>query len=260
MRTSTRTRLAGPWLLCHHPRPACRLRLFCLPFAGGGSWIFRDWAASLPQAVEVWAFQLPGRERRIREDNFSQLDPLANAIVEALEPRCHDPFAIFGHSMGALVGFEVARRLRDRRRAEPTHLFASAHRAPHLPDAMPPIHHLPRAEFIEKLRDLNGTPAEVFENPELLDLVLPVVRADFTLCETYAFRDAPPLGCPISVYGGLHDEHVDREALELWRQHTTGPCTVQTFPGDHFFILSCRELVLRRLSEDLDSILQTLVL
>lgn len=168
------------------------------------------------------------------------------------------PFAFFGHSMGALVAFELARHLRHRYGLAPELLVLSGHGAPQLPAPGPPIHQLPEPAFIQKLRELNGTPEEVLSHDELRQLLLPVIRADFTVCETYAFEHDAPFEFPLSAYGGLADDHVGREALEAWSEHTTGPFQVRMFPGDHFYINTQRPLLLRTLAREVDTVVRRL--
>ncbi|MCP5150473.1 MAG: thioesterase [Ectothiorhodospiraceae bacterium] len=247
------------WLARQRTRANPRMRLLCLPYAGGGSAIYRGYGERVPADVEVWVAQLPGREKRFGEPALTSVDAIADNLAAALlAPQCEFlslPYAFFGHSLGALVGFELVRRLRDAGIAPPARLFASAHRAPQLPDPDPPIHGLPDAEFAEELRTLNGTPAEVFESPELLELVLPMLRADFTAAETYAYRDAAPLACPITVFGGRDDHWIGPDALDAWREQTAAECRVQIFDGDHFFIHSAQQALLSELERELEQLL-----
>jgi medium-chain acyl-[acyl-carrier-protein] hydrolase len=161
-------------------------------------------------------------------------------LAEGLRPYLDLPFAFFGHSMGALIAFELARHLARRQARGPMHLFVSGRAAPQLPDEGPPIHHREYEAFVEELRHLNGTPAEVLQNPELLELLLPRLRADFALCETYRCPAGPPLRCPLTAFGGLEDD-VTREELRAWESQTVGPFTLQLFPGDHFFLHRSRQ-------------------
>jgi len=237
---------ANVWL--SRPRSARtppRLRLFCLPYAGGGAQIYRNYAQALPADVEVCAVHLPGRERRFREPALESVDVIVDQLAPVVRELSDRPFAIFGHSLGALVGFELVRRLRKEGGPTPLRFFASGHRAPHLPDPDPPIHHLPDAQFIEELRELNGTPQEVFESPELLELILPVLRADFTAAETYAYRSDAPLTCPITALGGTNDDMIPGEALHAWQEHTSRDFEAHLLEGDHFFIHQRHEDVIR---------------
>jgi medium-chain acyl-[acyl-carrier-protein] hydrolase len=232
-------------------RSAPCLRLFCIPYAGGGAQIYRSYADALPAAVEVCAVQLPGRERRFVEPPLESVDAIVDQLAPVVAKELDLPYAVFGHSLGALVGFELVRRLRDAGEPLPVRLFASGHRAPHLPDPDPPIRHLPDAEFIEELRALNGTPQAAFDSPELLALVLPTLRADFTAAETYVYRDRAPLACPISALGGTADDMITPEALQAWRQHTSAQFESHLLEGDHFFIHQRHPDVMRILSDRL---------
>jgi medium-chain acyl-[acyl-carrier-protein] hydrolase len=153
--------------------------------------------------------------------------------------------------MGALVSFELTRLLRQQNEISPVHLFVSGRRAPQIPDPKPPIHALPELEFIEELRRLNGTPEAVLENAELMQLLLPILRADFTVLETYVYTHQPPLDCPITVFGGLQDQEANPDELEAWREQTSASFSLQMFPGDHFFINSDRLLLMEVLSKKL---------
>jgi len=185
--------------------------------------------------------------------------PLIRSLTETLTPYLDKPFAFFGHSLGVLVSFELVRQLRRERKCGPVHLFVSGHRAPQIPDPDPPIHALPDAEFLEELQRLNGTPQEMLENDELMKVVLPTLRADFRVAETYVYEAEPPLDCPISVFGGVRDPEVNREQLMAWRQQTTKTYSLQMFPGDHFFLHSSETALLRTLSAELETIVKTAV-
>lgn len=227
----------GPWIAYHRPRPAPRVRLFCFPYAGGGASIYRGWSAALHPDIEVWPVQLPGREGRIREPAFSRADELVAALLGGLaEPLARGPFAFFGHSMGALIAFELARALRLAGTAGPLHLFVSARRSPDLPARDDDIHDLPEPEFRARLRELNGTPEAVLEHPELMDLLGPLLRADFTLSETHDFVPGPPLACPITAFGGRDDADVTADDLSAWRRQTTAAYRLTMLAGDHFFL------------------------
>ena len=239
------------WVSSHKPRPQARLRLLCFPYAGGGVMIYRQWAASMPESIDVLPVQLPGRERRLREPPYTRVEPLVEAATRGLLPHLDRPFAIFGHSMGALIGYEVAQRLRRDHGLEPVHLLVSGRRAPQLPPDPDYDYKLPHAEFIERLREINGTPAEVFEHPELLEIMLPVLRADFELNDTYEPIAHPPLACPISAFGGLEDTEAPEEDLEAWSGVTDGPFRRRMFPGDHFFLNQHRSRLIQAVVEDL---------
>lgn len=194
---------------------------------------------------------MPGRQNRIKEAPLTCLSTLVETIAQAIRSYLDKPFAFFGHSMGALVSFELARHLRRKEGVEPVHLFVSGRAAPQLSDAREPIHNLPTPEFVEKLRHLNGTPVDVFEHPELMQLALPVLRADFQMIDTYTYFAETPLSCPISAFGGLKDSEVCRQHLEAWREQTTNDFILRMFEGDHFFIQQSEPLLLRVLSQEL---------
>jgi medium-chain acyl-[acyl-carrier-protein] hydrolase len=249
---------ANNWFVLPKPNPAARLRLFCFPYAGGGAQAFWNWADHLPADVEVCLAQLPGRGARIRDAPYTRLLPLVETIAQAFGPYADRPFAFFGHSMGALIGFELARLLDAERRLGPVHLFASGCRAPQLPAADRQTYDWPEAEFVEDLRRLNGTPQQVLESAELMRLLMPLLRADFEAVQTYRYSAGQPLQCPITVCGGTQDKEVHREHLDGWLEQTSGAVTFRLFPGDHFFIHSSQPLLLRALKQDLERLPKTL--
>jgi medium-chain acyl-[acyl-carrier-protein] hydrolase len=219
--------------------------------------VYRGWAASLPADLEVCPVQLPGRESRMREEPFRRCDEMVPAIADALLPHMDMPFVFFGHSMGGLIGFELARELRRRGRPLPLQLLVSGRRAPQLPAREKPIHDLPEPEFLVELRQLNGTPEEVLQHEELMRLLIPLLRADFSVNETYAYTEEKPFDFGVSAFGGLSDEEVTREDVEAWRTHTQGRFRMRMLPGDHFFLHGSKDLVLEAVSRDLAEIAAT---
>jgi len=185
------------------------------------------------------------------ETPFTQLAPMVEALAQTIGPLLDKPFAFFGHSLGALVGFELARQLRRQSGVQPVRLFVSADRAPQLPHRDRPIHALPDGELLQELRRLNGIPGKVLEEAELMQIMLPVLRADFAVYETYVYSTEPPLNCPISTFGGLQDQRVSRGDLEAWRDQTSGSFSLRMFPGDHFFWNATQPLLLQALSQEL---------
>ena len=235
------------------PRPVAqpRLRLFCFPHAGGAASAYTAWAGDLPDGVELVAVQPPGRERRFAETPFDRLEPFLDAAYAALRPLWHLPFAFFGHSTGALVGYELARRLRDDHAQPPVHLFASGRWAPHLQDPEPAVHALPREALVAALRRYGGTPEEVLTHDELLDLILPLLRADFALGDTYRYTAGPPLEVPITAMGGSSDPRVSEASLNAWSEHTRGRFACHLLPGDHFYLHTARHEVIPFISHAL---------
>lgn len=244
---------ANPWFLTRTLNPQAKLNLFCFPYAGGGAQIFHNWQKAFPPStgVQVWPVQYPGRGSRLREKPFTRCASLVEALAPAVLPLTDRPFALFGHSMGATIAFELARLLREHHGREPAQLFVSGRRAPQVPEEEPATHHLPDPEFIVELRRLNGTPAEVLDHPELMQLMLPVIRADFTLTQTYTYTPAPPLSCPISIFGGLDDQDVTREHLAGWCEQTEGQCSMRMFAGNHFFLQSAEGTILEVVRQEL---------
>lgn len=225
---------AGPWIAYRKPRRSARLRLFCFPYAGGGALTYRPWVPAMPPEIEVCPVQLPGREQRLREPRFRRVAPLVEAAAEGLEPLLDLPFAFFGYSMGALIAYELIHRLRPAR--SPVALLAAARRAPQLPPKDEPTYDLPDPEFRAKLREMNGTPQEVLDNRELMELMEPLLRADFELNDTYEPPERPPLELPVTAFGGIGDAEVPRETLAAWGELTTGPFRLRMFPGGHFYL------------------------
>lgn len=227
------------------------MRLFCFPYAGGNATLFRSWQRLFPESIEICPLQYPGRGNRMRERPFTSVGPLAQDITQALLPLLDLPFAFFGHSMGAILAFEVTRELRKRHKPLPFHLFLSAARAPQFRSRDLHAYDLPEPEFIEEVRRLNGTPNEVLENAELMALMLPMLRADFEASQTYAYvEEGGPLSCPLSVYGGTDDSFSIAE-LEGWREQTTGAFSMHMFRGDHFYLHASETLLTGRLLREL---------
>lgn len=239
------------WFAPLRPNSEAEVRLFCFPYAGGSSNIYREWPNHLPPNVEVWVAKLPGRDNRLMEAAHREVASLVEGCAKAFDPFLDKPFVFLGHSMGAILSFELSRLLRSRCGIEPVHLFVSARRAPQLPDTARPTYNLPEPEFIEDVRRLNGTPREVLEHSELMQLLLPLLRADFAVCQTYTYIPGQPLECPLTALGGLQDIDVSREHLEAWRGQTRGRFSLRILSGDHFFINKSQSLVLRIVAQEL---------
>jgi medium-chain acyl-[acyl-carrier-protein] hydrolase len=227
----------GQWLV-QEQGPHAEVRLFCLPYAGGGASTYHGWQGVAPRHIQVCALELPGRGRLIRSPPFSRLAPLVRALVTSIEAAPDYPFALFGHSMGGLIAFELARSLRERGGPQPAHLFVSATAAPCTPSTGSLVAGATDAELKKKLRDLNGTPEALLENEALMALILPTFRADFSVLETYQYREEPPLAVPITVFGGVSDPLVKPSDLDGWHRQSTGGSGLRFFPGDHFFVHS----------------------
>jgi len=227
------------------------LRVFCFSHAGGGAASYLPWNGQLGDGVEVCAIQLPGRETRVGERPFTSVASLCDAAVRVLPPLLDRPFVFFGHSMGALVSFETARALRRIGAPGPRHLFVSGFRAPHLPMRAKVLYALPDQEFAAELRAMGGTPDALFKDAELLDLFIPLLRADFRVCDTYAHAEERPLDVPITAFGGSDDRRAPPAELAEWRAHTTGEFAHRTFDGGHFYLQPRREELLAAIRDAL---------
>ncbi|QDE89547.1 hypothetical protein BHS06_11565 [Myxococcus xanthus] len=239
---------ANPWLGAYESRSSARLRLFCFPFAGGSVSAYRGWSASLPRDVEVCPIQLPGRDERFFEPAFRTIRELVPVLADRLDGLLDLPFAFYGHSMGALVAFELAHELRARGQTEPLALFPAAHQAPAIPQ-QDALSARTDAEVVAYVKRMSNRP-ELDEYPELLQLLLPTLRCDLSLCDTYVHERRPPLACPMIVFGGSEDE-ITRAELNAWHSETTGPFDVEMLPDGHFFLTTSRELLLQSLSQRL---------
>jgi medium-chain acyl-[acyl-carrier-protein] hydrolase len=232
------------------PRADARVRLVCFHYAGTGASMFAPWAAELPGEVELLAVQLPGRENRLDEPLLHAMDEIGAPVAEALAPWLDRPYVMFGHSAGARIAFDVARRLRRAGFALPRVLIVSAQYAP---DVVPEVirYTLDDAQFVEVLRACKGTPDTILDDPVLLDLLLPRIRADGEVFETYRYEAEPPLDCPIVVFQGTADAMVDDAGAAGWARHTRGGFRLRNFEGGHFFIHEKQADVLDEINREL---------
>lgn len=225
------------------------MRLFCFPYAGGGVSAFRQWGASLPDGVEPWAVQLPGREDRMGTPPLDRMGDVLNALVPEIIPCLDRPFAFFGHSMGALVAWSLACSLQRMEAGSPARLFVSGCTPPQVRDeTATQFHTAPDDELIERLRSWRATPEAVLADAELMNLLLPVIRADLAVVETYRFRAGPLLNCPVSAFGGTEDEPVGNASLPRWGELTAAGFDLRMFDGDHFFLHSARSAVIEEIA------------
>jgi surfactin synthase thioesterase subunit len=229
------------------------LRLFCFPYGGAGASGYRAWSRSLPQWVEIGPVQFPGRENRFREALYTHLDPLLAELAGTLD-LASGPFAFFGHSLGALVAFELARELRRRGRPLPSLLIPSAYPAPHLHRDRPHVAHLPDDEFVTTMQESFDVTEGLFDDPMIREMVLPVLRADLGIVESYVWREEPPLDLPIVAFGGIGDPEASEEQIHAWQAQTTRPVQVRMFPGGHFFLNTATQPVLAELAATLATV------
>jgi len=226
------------WSLTPRPDPGAPLRLFCFPWAGAGAAAYRTWPAALAGIAEVRLVLLPGRDSRRHEPPLTDLAALAARAAQGLAGQLDPPFALFGHSMGALVAFETAHALRRLGAPAPARLLVSGRRAPQLPRRPGPLlHGLPDGALVDELRRrYDDIPRLLLEEPELMALFLPVLRADFHALETYGGPPQERLGCAVSAYGGRSDPTAAEAELAAWRETTRGPFDHELLPGGHFYL------------------------
>ncbi|MEO7019921.1 MAG: alpha/beta fold hydrolase [Ktedonobacteraceae bacterium] len=239
------------WVVRYRQNAQAHLRLFCFSYAGGGASVFRSWADALPPEIEVCCIQLPGHEYRLTETASTRLAPLIQTLADAIYPYLDRPFAFYGHSMGALVSFELARQLRRTHDRHPVRLCLAAYRAPQLPNPNIKIYSLPSEVFKVILR-ADGIPERILQSEELMQAMLPTLRADFELCETYTYTEESPLECPLSIFGGQDDVRISAADLEAWRLHSSATSRLLLLPGSHFFLHSAQDLLLAAISQDLE--------
>lgn len=239
-----------PWLVRQAGGPR-RFRLYCFPHAGGSAQNYRQWQAKLSPAIEVCAVQLPGRGARMAETPFTDLSSLIKALAPVIAQQSNLPFAFFGHSMGALIAFELARYCQLHSLPTPKALFVSGTAAPQ--HRCPPegLSTMSDADLIKKLADFNGTPPEILAHKELMELVLPMLRADFTLVEDYRYFPAPLLNMPLTVLVGKQDSRTSPEQADGWAKETSNLCRIQWFEGGHFFINEEADAVLDCITAEL---------
>jgi len=250
-----RAKTPGAWFPPFNDSADVKMRLFCFPYAGGGTAIFQGWVRHFPPGVALAPARLPGRETRIDERPIDSMGILISALADAIAPYLDKPFALLGHSMGAAVAFELARALRQKGKPAPACLFASAARAPQLRRGYIPPPAPSDADLLEELRCLDGVPPELLENEEWIRLALPALRADAALYRNYVYAEGPSLDCSIRAYGGLHDERISRSQIEAWAAQTTKDFSLEMFPGGHFFLKTHQAEFLAGLVRDLNMIL-----
>jgi medium-chain acyl-[acyl-carrier-protein] hydrolase len=240
------------WFIAPSPRPEAALRVFAVPHAGRGASLFYPWHAMLPRWMEMVAVQLPGREGRLSETGWTRIDPIIATLAAEIRPRLDRPYVLFGHSMGALICYELARRLRDLRAPPPLALVLSGRHAPTVAHRAPPLHPLSDGEFIAAMQArYDGIPRAVLEQPDLLTLLLPTLRRDIEAMETYRFRPGERFAMPFFLYGGRDDRQAAPDGLAGWRELTTGPTSLRLFPGGHFYLQDDRAPVIAALTDDL---------
>ncbi|MFE2099420.1 MULTISPECIES: thioesterase II family protein [unclassified Streptomyces] len=239
------------WIKRYRPLESPSLRLFCLPYAGGNAGAFHRWAQAPLDGVEVVAVQYPGRQDRFAEECLPDMEALADGVASALVPLLDRPFALFGHSMGASVAYEVALRLEHRYRARPRRVFVSAAASPLRPRSHTDVHLRSDDAMVEWFGELGAMDEAVLADPELRPLVLPAMRADLRLIETYR----PPSGrlttAPVTAYVGDADPGVDPDDARAWQDLTSAEFSFRAFSGGHFYLSDHEEALLADITERL---------
>ncbi|AHH99519.1 alpha/beta fold hydrolase [Kutzneria viridogrisea] len=218
--------------------------LLCLPHSGAGAAAYREWTARLAPALRVLPVRLPGREQRFTEPLLTSVKEIVTELAPVVLALPPGPYRLFGHSMGALLAYELAQAASAAGRP-PEHLYVSGFCAPQLAHTQPKLHELTDAQLVEYLKSLQGMDSELLDLPELLELMLPVVRADFTVCGTYQHPDHAPLEIPVTVFAGSEDSTLPAGSLEGWREASTGPVRLHTLPGGHFYLTEQLDAVAR---------------
>lgn len=239
--------ISSDWFVRPQPKLAPAARLICLPYAGGSAATYVPWSRLVPSDVELIALQPPGRGSRMAEAPHSQMEPLVTQLMSVFAKVTDRPYVLFGHSLGSRVGFEVVLECQRQGLPLPAHFIASGSRAPYLPKRELPIHDLPDAQFVEALRELDGTPEEVLNNNELMEWLLPLLRADFRIADQHRASQAR-LTCPLTVLAGTEDVTVPPQDIEAWRDLAAGECDIHWVTGGHFFVERNREWVLEKVN------------
>lgn len=248
----------SPWLTYFTPRPHAKVRLFCIPHGGGGAQNFKDWAESLPEFIEVVALSFPGRGSRHAEPAIHSMGELVNEIVNAITPFLDKPYAFFGHSVGALVAYEVVCRIEQANQTEgttlklPMRLITSAHEVPAESHADTPMYQLSDAELLTKIGELGLVPDEALQNKELVDFILPPLRADFEVSETYQWQKVEPLTVPITATLGDQDTLLTEQDMQGWRAYTCRDFAFKCYEGDHFYTVSKMSELLADITRELE--------
>lgn len=230
---------SSSWYLLPKPNPQAALRLFCFPYAGGVAEIYHSWLSDLPDDVELVAIQYPGHLQDSKSRLYTDMERLVTDLLEELRPLLDKPYALFGHSMGALAAYTFTHTLLEQGLRLPEHLFVSARNPPQLPVVSPAIHRMSISEFIQILRAFKVLPDEVLMNPGLLNVILPILRADFQMIETWSYNPAVPLlPVPVHAFAGINDTLALPKHMAQWAQLTERSFKLITFPEQHYFLLN----------------------
>lgn len=244
---------ASPWIVTHTPRPEAKLKLICFPFAGGSASFYHDWSRYLPENIEISSVELPGRGMRFGEPLLYHISTITKPLLEVLKPLFEKQIMFFGHSLGAILGFEVACRLQDMGYTAKA-FIASGCRAPCIPQEETPLHALPDELLVAQLNQYNGTPSDVLNDPDILALFLPIIRADLQVNETYDVEPAIRLKCPICAFAGESDREAAPSLVEPWQSMTDSEFNLTVLSGGHFFLKENQKIFMLHLNKYLAAI------
>ncbi|PWQ99262.1 thioesterase II family protein [Leucothrix arctica] len=243
-------KISSPWFTNYGLPINKSVRIFAFPFSGAGPVVYQRWAKQLEQqGIELLGVQLPGRESRYKEKLIIDLKDLIQELATEIQLLPDKECVFFGHSLGALIAFELCRELRRRGAPTPKHLVLSAFRSPSMPNPNAELHNLDDKTLIQRMREYGGTPEAILSNPEFMAIFIPVLRADFKLFETYQYTQEPPLNCPITMLCGQDDRIVKPEYIVGWKDQSTLPVKTILFSGGHFFLEPHKQDVLRLLKD-----------
>ncbi|MBE5096681.1 thioesterase [Bacillus thuringiensis] len=228
--------------------------LFCLPYAGGSESIYANWKKYLDPSIELHAIKLSGRGKRFNESLYSSLDKAIEDIYSQIKPYLHKPFIFFGHSMGSLLAYELAYKVKQLNGVNPFHMFLSGGKTPQgYANENKKIHLFPNEEFKNEIKQMGGTPQEILDNPELLDIFIPILKSDFKIIENYIFSsDNFKFDCNITVLHGRKDDISEEEILR-WKLYTKKNCNIVPFEGGHFFINECTESIVKLINQEIQN-------
>ncbi|WP_256366831.1 thioesterase II family protein [Acidobacterium sp. S8] len=242
-----------PWIVRPSIRPSARIRLFCFPRAGGGVSSFRRWAEDCHPEIEIALIQPPGRENRLREEPLQSMKNMAESIADSMIEFLDKDYALFGHSLGGKVAFETARELRRRDLPGPLHIFAAASPGPAVPWAHSPVRTLGNRDLLQEIQQrYGGVPPEILEHEELCAILVPALRADMSVVETYQYAEEPPFASPITCLCGIYDSMTPESEASEWGRQTSAEFRLHMLPGDHFFPVQLRTSILDLIAADLN--------
>lgn len=244
------------WISIPKVAKDAKIRVFFFPFAGGGAGIYYQWAKDFPSNIEVCCVNLAGREKRFLEKAESNFSNLISDLYRAILPYTNKPFAFFGHSMGALISYELAILFRKNSNILPSCLFLSARSAPHIKHNQEHIHNLPDDLFVERLhKRYNGIPSVIMSEKDLLNLFLPTLRADIKMVELHEHKEKEALSCPIVAFCGSEDNIATKENVSSWKDYTLSNFDIEIIEGDHFFINTSKSIIINKIISTIDNIL-----